>query len=297
MKLLIAGSHGMVGSAVTRYLIQSGHEVVRLVRHEAGSNEVRWNPDAAEIDTCGLDGFDGVIHLASMPWPMRWTDKVKQSLRANRLMTNRLLAKSLAGCVRKPQVFICASGVGYYPPSGDEILTEDSPVGTSFLARLDRDCEAVTAPASEAGIRVLHLRMPTVLGGERLKMVGFQAGDGMQWMSWIGRDELASIIEFALINESLFGPINAVSPNPLRSAEFAAVATKALELKPGGIMPALIVRLVFGEMGEEFILASRRTQPAKLLAADYRFRFPGLAEALRHEQSVVNAGVVADAVV
>jgi uncharacterized protein len=297
MKLLIAGSHGMVGSAVTRYLIENGHEVSRLVRHEAGSNEVRWNPDAAEINTSGLEDFDGVIHLASMPWPLRWTDKAKQSLRANRLMTNRLLAKSLAACIHKPRVLICASGIGYYPSSGDAVLIENSPVGTGFLARLDRDCEAVTAPASEAGIRVVHLRMPTVLGGERLKMVGFQAGDGQQWMSWIGRDELASIIEFALINESLSGPINAVSPDPLRSAEFAAVATKALGLKPGGVMPAFIVRLVFGEMGEEFILASRRAQPAKLLAAGYRFRFPDLADALRHEQSVMNASLVADAIV
>lgn len=297
MKLLIAGSHGMVGSAVTRYLIENGHEVVRLVRHAAGPNEVYWNPDIAEIDTVGLEGFDGVVHLATMPWPMRWTDKVKQAMRANRLMTNRLLAKSLAGCAQPPQVFICASGVGYYPPSGDEILTEDSPVGTSFLARLDQDCEAVTAPASEAGIRVVHLRMPTVLGGERLKFIGFQAGDGQQWMSWIGRDEVASVIEFALKTDSLSGPVNIVSPNPMRLTDFARTATEAMGQKPGGVMPAFIVRLVMGEMGEEFLLGSRRVQPAKLLAAGYRFRFPDLADALRHEQAVMTIGVVADAVV
>jgi uncharacterized protein len=294
MKLLIAGSHGMVGSAVTRYLIENGHEVIRLVRkHAAGANEVYWNPDAAEIDTAGLEGFDGVVHLATMPWPMRWTEKAKQNIRANRLMTNRLLAKSLAGCVRKPQVFICASGVGYHPSSGDAILTEDSPVGTSFLARLDQDCEAVTAPASEAGIRVIHLRMPTVLGGERLKFIGFQAGDGQQWMSWIGRDEVASIIEYMLKTDSLYGPVNTVSPNPMRLADFARTATEAMGQKPGGVMPAFIVRLIMGEMGEEFLLGSRRVQPVKLLAAGYRFRFPDLADALRHEQAVMNAGVVA----
>jgi uncharacterized protein (TIGR01777 family) len=296
MKLLIAGSHGMVGSAVARYLIENGHEVVRLVRHAAGPNEVYWNPDIAEIDTAGLEGFDGVVHLATMPWPMRWTDKVKQAMRANRLMTNRLLAKSLAGCAQPPQVFICASGVGYYPPSGDEILTEDSPVGTSFLARLDQDCEAVTAPASEAGIRVVHMRMPTVLGGERLKFIGFQAGDGQQWMSWIGRDEVASIIEFALKSDSLSGPVNTVSPNPMRLVDFARTATEAMGQKPGGVMPAFIVRLVMGEMGEEFLLGSRRVQPTKLLAAGYRFRFPDLADALRHEQAVLDAGVVAHAI-
>lgn len=296
MKFLIAGSHGMVGSAVTRYLIENGHEVIRLVRHAAGPNEVYWNPDIAEIDTASLEGFDGVVHLATMPWPMRWTDKAKQKMRANRLMTNRLLAKSLAGCVHPPHVFICASGVGYYPSCGDETLTEDSPVGTSFLARLDQDCEAVTAPASEAGIRVVHLRMPTVLGGDRLKFIGFQAGDGQQWMSWIGRDEVASIIEFALESDSLSGPVNTVSPNPMRLADFARTATEAMGQKPGGVMPAFIVRLVMGEMGEEFLLGSRRVQPAKLLAAGYRFRFPDLADALRHEQAVLDADVVAHAI-
>jgi NAD dependent epimerase/dehydratase family enzyme len=119
-------------------------------------------------------------------------------------------------------------------------------------------------------------------------MVGFQAADGQQWISWVGRDELASIIEFTLTTESLSGPVNAVSPNPMRNAEFAATATKALGLKPGGVMPAFIVRLVMGEMGEEFALASRRAQPTKLLAAGYEFQYPDLGCTLQHEQDVMN---------
>ena len=288
MKILIAGSNGMVGSAVTRHLVESGHEVVRLVRHTAGSGEIWWDPDTAAIDTAGLDGFDGVVHLATMPWPMRWTGKAKQKMRQNRLTTNRLLAESLAGCAHKPRVLICASGMGYYPSSGDTILTEDSPVGTSFLAQLQQDGEAATGPASEAGIHVVHLRIPPVLGGPALQRLGFQAGDGRQWTSWVGRDELASIIEFALTTEALIGPVNAVSPNPLRNSEFAAAATRALGQKPGGVMPAFIVRLIMGEMGEELLLASRRIQPAKLLAAGYQFRFPELAEAARHEIEAAN---------
>jgi NAD dependent epimerase/dehydratase family enzyme len=128
-------------------------------------------------------------------------------------------------------------------------------------------------------------------------MLGFQAGDGQQWMSWIGRDEVASIIEFALRTESLCGPVNTVSPNPMRLADFAKVSTEALGQKPGGVMPAFLVRLFIGEMGEEFLLASRRVQPAKLLAAGYRFRYPDLADALRHEQAVLNAGVATGVVV
>jgi uncharacterized protein len=285
MKILIAGSHGMVGSAVAQHLADRGHEIVRLIRHTAGSNEVWWDPDGGQIEVNKLDGFDGVVHLATMPWPMRWTAKSKQKMRSNRLMTNRLLAESLAGCAHKPRVLICASGMGYYPPSGEAIITEDCPPGTSFLARLQCDGEAATAPASQAGIRVVHLRIPPVMGGGALLRVGFQAGDGKQWMSWVGRDELASIVEFALATESLAGPVNAVSPNPLRAADFAAVAAQVLEQKCGGVMPAFMVRLVMGEMGEELLLASRRIQPAKLLAAGYRFLYPDLADALRHEKT------------
>ena len=122
-----------------------------------------------------------------------------------------------------------------------------------------------------------------------LKMAGFHAGDGQQWMSWVGRDEIASIIEFALRTETLCGPVNAVSPNPLRSAEFATIATRALGQKSGFAVPTFVARLVFGEMGDEFLLASRRAQPVKLLAAGYRFRFPDLADALRHEKENVDA--------
>jgi uncharacterized protein len=290
MKILIAGSKGMIGSVVTRHLIDSGHKVVCMVRHTAGIDEIWWSPDTGQVDKTGMEGFDGVIHLATMPWPMRWSDKAKQKIRANRLATNGLLAGSLASCDHKPQVLICASGMGFYPPSGDTVLTESSPAGTSFLAQLQKDGEASTTPASEAGIRVVHLRIPPVLGGRALKQVGFQAGDGQQWSSWVARDELASIIEFALATKKLVGPVNAVSPNPLRNAEFATIMSQVLRRKPGGTMPAFMVRLIMGEMGEEFILSSRRLQPAKLLAAGYRFRFPNLEQALQHEMGRRNQG-------
>ncbi len=288
MKILIAGSNGMVGSATTSHLIGCGYEVTCLVRHTSGPNEVSWNPDAGEIDRIGLEGFDGVIHLATMPWPMRWTAKAKQMIRANRLATNGLLAESLAGSKHKPQVFICASGMGYYPSSGDTILTENSPAGTRFLARLQQDGEAATSMASEAGIRVVHLRIPPVIGGPAVQRGSLRSGNGQQWMSWVGRDELASIIEFALLTNSLIGPVNAVSPNPMRNADFATISAQVLGRKPGPSLPALLVRLLLGEMGEEFILSSRRIQPAKLLAAVYRFRFPELEQAIRHEMESLN---------
>ena len=288
MKILIAGSHGMVGSAVTPYLISCGHQVTRLVRSTPGPDEVWWDPDAGQIDACGLEGFDGVVNLATAHWPFRWTVKAKEKIHVNRRATYHLLGDSLAGCAHKPRVLVCASGIGVYPSSGDTILTEDTPLCSSFLSTVDLAGETATTAAEAAGIRVVHLRIPQVMGGPALQYASFRAGDGKQWMPWIGRDELASIIEFALRTESLSGPVNAVSPNPLRNAEFAMTAAKALGRKPGSVMPAFIVRLMMGEMGQEFALASRRAQPARLLAAGYRFRYPELACALQHEKEVMN---------
>jgi uncharacterized protein (TIGR01777 family) len=279
MKILIAGSHGMIGSVVTRHLIECGYEVVRLVRSTPGPGDIWWDPDGGRIDSSSLEGFDGAVNLATMRWPMRWTRKAKEKLRANRVATYRLLAESLAACACKPRVLVCASGIGVYPSSGDKILTEDTVPCSSFLSSVDRDGETATAAAEAAGIRVVHLRIPQVMGGPALQYVGFRAGDGQQWMSWIGRDELASIIEFTLTNESLSGPVNAVSPNPLRNAEFASTATRALGLKPGGVMPTFIVRLVMGEMGENS-LCPAVVPGLKLLAAGYRFRFPDLCGCL-----------------
>jgi len=274
----------MVGSAVTRHLIADGHEVTRLVRRAPGPGESRWDPDAGQIAAAGLEGLDAVVNMACMRWPMRWTKKAKQKMAANRVATNGLLAETLAACQRRPRVLICAAGQGCYPSSGGSVLTEDSTTGTGFLAEVDREGEAATSPASAAGIRVVHLRMPMVIGGAALLRIGFRGGDGKQWISWVGRDELASIIDFALTAETLSGPVNATSPNPLRNAELATVASQALEQKCDGTMPAWLVRLILGEMGQELLLASRRIQPAKLLAAGYRFRWADLAEAVRHEK-------------
>jgi hypothetical protein len=283
MKTLIAGSSGLVGSAVARHLIDSGHEVVRLVRQTPGPGEVWWDPDAGEIDAAGLEGLDAVVHVASMPWPARWTAKAKQAIRANRLATNGLLARSLAACERKPHVFVCASGMGFYPPSGDEIIAEDCACGTSWLATLQREGEAATAPANAAGIRVVHLRIPPVLAKSGIERGTNRIGSGRQWMSWVGRDELASIVHHVLLTDALVGPVNPVSPNPVRNADFAATVARVLGRKPGPAVPAFLLRLMLGEMADEFALASRRMEPRKLLATNYEFRFPELEAALRHE--------------
>ncbi len=286
MKVLIAGASGMIGSAVGPYLESQGYEVVRLVRRAPETGEVGWDPDNGTIDAGALEGFDGVVHLASMRWPARWTSEVKKQIYANRIKTNSLLSQTLAGCRRKPQALICASGMGIYPSSDDQILTEDSSVGTDFLAHLQRDGEAAASPASAAGIRVINLRIPGVLGGAGLKRNMGRIGSGRQWTSWVARDELASSVGYLLVTETLFGPVNPVSPNPVRNSEFTVTMSHALGRKPGLPIPAFLLRLMLGEMAEALILASRRIVPAKLLAAGYPFRFPELEDALRHELGV-----------
>jgi hypothetical protein len=276
----------MIGSVAAPYLASWGHEVVWLVRREPAKNEARWDPDAGTIDAPALDGFDGVVHVASMRWPMRWTTKAKALMRDNRLRTNGLLSETLARCQRRPRVLVCASGMGIYPSSGDQVLTEESALGTDFLAQLQRDGEAATAPASAAGIRVVNLRIPAVLGGPAIRRNTGRIGSGRQWSSWVSRDELASIIQHVLVTEALSGPVNPVSPNPVRNADFVATLGHVLGARPGMSIPAFVLRLMMGEMGEALILASRRIEPRRLVATGYKFRFPLLEDALRHELGV-----------
>jgi len=273
----------MIGSAVAPYLASQGHEVVRLVRREPGDGEVRWDPDAGTIDAAGLEGFDGVVHVASMPWPARWTSEAKKQMRANRIVTNSLLAETLASRQRKPRVLVCASGMGIYPSCGDQVITEESALGSDFLATLQRDGEAAAAQASSAGIRVVNLRIPAVLGGAAIRRNMGRLGSGRQWSSWVALDELANIVNYVLVTDALVGPVNPVSPNPVRNAEYAATLSRVLGSKPGLPIPAFLLRLMLGEMGDALILASRRIEPRKLLATGYQFRFPTLEVALRHE--------------
>jgi len=289
MKILIAGAGGMIGSVAAPYLASQGHEVSRLVRHEAGAEELFWDPDAGKIDAARLEGFDGVVNLASMQWPARWTVSAKQKIRNNRLATNGLLAENLAKCDKKPAILICSSGMGIYPSCGDQVITEESPIGSDFLATLQRDGEAVAMKASGAGIRVVNLRTPAVLGGEAIQRNMSRIGDGNQWSPWISRDELVSIIGYILSNEAIIGPVNPVSPNPVRNSEFIATMSKVLGRKPGVSIPAFIIRLMLGEMANALILASRRIEPKKLLENGYQFRFPDLEDALRHELAVSGA--------
>lgn len=293
MRILIAGAGGMIGSSVARYLASRGDTVVPLVRRAPAPGEVRWDPDAGTIDKDGLEAFDGVVHVASLP-QARWTSDFVKRWRNNHVGTNRLLAENLARCEQKPLVWVSASAQGIYAPSDEDILTEDSAEGSDYLADLLHDGEAATAPARDAGIRVVHLRIPTVLGGASLTAMNAsirRMGSGNQWFSWIGRDELASIVRHVLVTDALEGSVNAVSPNPVRNVELFATLADVQNRKPWLVIPAIVMRLMLGDMADKLILASRRLVPRRLLETGYTFRFPQLKVALQHElETAANVG-------
>ena len=257
--------------------------------------DVTWSPGAGVIDAAGLEGVDGVVHLSGesiFAGLRRWTTAKRIRIRESRVGTTALLARTLVGLSRKPGVLVLITGSGFYGDRGDELLTEESPGGTGFLADVSREWEAAALPATAAGVRVVSLRTGLVLdrrGGLLGPLlppfrlgVGGPIGRGRRYWSWITIDDLIAVFRFALEASGLAGPVNTASPNPVTNGEFARVLGRVLA-RPALIpVPPLLLRLLFGrEAANETILTSARLVPARLLAAGFRFRYPDLEGALR----------------
>jgi uncharacterized protein (TIGR01777 family) len=274
--------------------------VARLVRSArqntsapaaASSREIFWNPESGSLDTASLDGLDAIVHLAGESIAARWTPQKKARIRASRIEGTRLLAERAAQMQQPPKVFVSASAIGYYGDRGNEIMIEDSPPGTSFLCQVCREWEAATQAAEARGIRTVRLRIGVVLskhGGALAQMlfpirigVGGRLGSGRQYMSWISIDDLIGAIQHALATESLSGAVNAVAPAPVTNAEFTKTLGKVLRRPTVFPVPAFAVRLLFGEMGQELLLASTRVEPSRLIRSGYTFRHAKLEGALR----------------
>jgi uncharacterized protein (TIGR01777 family) len=293
MQILVTGSTGLVGSTLIPALTAEGHRVNCLVRSKSklGIRDTYWDPTAGELYSPPLEGLDAVIHLAGENIAGgRWTAARKARIRDSRIQGTRLLSGSLAQLARPPKVFVSASAVGYYGDRADEVLTEQSPPGSNFLAGVCREWESATEPAAQHGIRVVILRLGVVLtptGGALAKMltpfrmgVGGIIGSGKQYMSWIAIDDLVRIIIYMLKTDSLNGPTNAVAPNPVTNAEFTKTLGRVLRRPTVLPMPAFAARLALGEMADELLLASARVVPSKLLASGFVFRHPDLESAL-----------------
>jgi hypothetical protein len=295
MIIAVTGSTGMVGTAVVAALEARGDLVRRLVRQAVtdGDHEIRWDPERGEIDAAELNGVDAVVHLAGENIAgARWTADFKRRILESRTKGTRLLAETLAGLEMKPSVLVSASATGIYGNRHDEEVDELAPSGNGFLAEVCREWEAAVEPAHDADIRVVKLRIGPVLstkGGALAKMlppfkmgVGGVIASGRQYFSWITLDDLVSAILFALDNESLKGPVNAVTPHPVTNREFTKTLGRVLGRPTIFPMPAFAARLAFGEMADEMLIGGVKVSPHELIQAGFPFAYPELEPALRH---------------
>jgi uncharacterized protein (TIGR01777 family) len=285
VRVAVSGSGGLIGAEVVSALSAAGSEVVRLVRRDPAPGEaaVRWDPGKGIADPAGLSGLDAVVHLAGENIAAgRWNAARKAAIRESRVEGTRLLCDALAALPVPPKTLVCASAIGYYGDRGDELLTEESPVGTGFLAAVCREWEAATRPAHRTGIRVVTLRIGMVLtpkGGALSRMLlPFRAG----FVSWIALDDLPGIVLHVLANADLRGPVNAVAPRPVTNREFTEALGRVLSRPTPLPVPAFALRIAVGEMADALLLASTRVVPRRLEETGYRFRFPELHGALRH---------------
>jgi uncharacterized protein (TIGR01777 family) len=293
MKLALTGASGLIGTALAAALAGAGHDLVRLVRREpTGPGEARWDIDAGTIDEAALTGVEAIIHLAGENVGQRWSAAARDRIRGSRVEGTRLIAETAARLPARP-VLLCASAIGYYGVRGDEVLDESAARGTGFLAEVVEAWEGAATPAREAGLRTVHMRQGVVLsrhGGALQRMLppfklgaGGRIGSGHQWWSWVSLDDIVASYLFAL-EHPLEGPVNVVAPGAVRNGQFVKALGKALHRPAVFPLPAVAVRMAFGEMGEEMLLGGQRVLPAKLEDAGFAFAQPdvdsGLAQAL-----------------
>jgi uncharacterized protein (TIGR01777 family) len=289
-RILVSGVSGPIGAALLPSLRTAGWSVVRLLRGTAaGEGQISWDP-AKPVAPETVSGFDAVIHLAGESIFGRWTADRKSKVRDSRIVGTLNLARVLAQAEEKPKVFLCGSAIGYYGDRGDELLAEESAPGAGFLAEVCSAWEEATMPAREAGIRTVNLRTGIVLspkGGALGAMlmpfklgIGGRTGSGRQWMSWIDVQDMVGAIHHILKNDLLQSAVNMVAPKPVTNADFAKTLAGVLSRPAIFPLPAFAVKAVFGEMGEELLLASQKVEPLKLISTGYPFRYRELRESL-----------------
>jgi hypothetical protein len=278
MNILVTGASGFIGSALVPHLTRAGHRVTPL--------RIRGKFDAP------LPGpIDAVVHLAGENIAQRWTAAAKKRIRDSRVDSTESITRALAKLNPLPSALLCASGIGIYGDRGEEILSEESASGAGFLPDICRQWEAACDPAASAGIRVVNLRFGVVLdrsGGALRKMLpAFRAGiagrlgSGKQYWSWITRHDVVRVIDHALNNDSVRGPVNVVSPNSVQNTEFTKVLARVLHRPAILPVPRFALRLFFGEMADAALLASARAVPQRLQETGFRFLDPDLEPALR----------------
>ncbi|MEO6334802.1 MAG: TIGR01777 family oxidoreductase [Pyrinomonadaceae bacterium] len=296
MKVLITGASGLIGKALQKSFSEKGYETLLAGRSEPkNSNDIRWGVEQGfrEEDLGRLEGLDAVVHLAGEGIAgLRWTDEKKKAIRDSRVQGTNNLINALAGLEQKPKVFITGSAIGFYGDRGDEIVSETSQAGDTFLAGVCKEWEVESRRAEDLGIRTVLLRTGIVLskdGGALATMmtpfkfgVGGVIGSGKQWMSWVSLQDVVGIVNFAIENETLRGAVNLVSPNPVSNEEFTKTLGEVLYRPTFLPLPEFAVNLVFGEMGDALLIHSTRVEPKRLQEAGYNFEFKSLKPALEN---------------
>lgn len=289
MRIVIAGSTGFIGSALVPELREHGHEVRRLVRRAPRSDdEFRWDPPAGTITSGALDGADAVVNLCGSSLQGRWSAARKQKMRDSRIEPTEVLAEAVAE--RGIPALLNSSGIGFYGNTGDVAVDETAGEGAGFLAELVADWEAATAPAREAGARVVLLRSGPVLSpeGGLLRLVkpifrlglGGKLGDGRQWLPWISMPDEVAAIRFLIENPEVDGPVNMCAPHPVTNAAFTKSLAKAVGRPSFAFVPKAALKIAFGEAADETALVSQRAFPHVLRDAGFRFRHTDLDAAL-----------------
>jgi uncharacterized protein len=293
MKIVVAGASGLVGTALVPALRAAGHDVRRLVRRATVSapDEILWSPAAGELDPRDLQGTDAFINLAGENIGRRWTAARRERILRSRVDSTRTLVKAIAALSPAPRVLLNASAAGYYGDRGDDTLNEASGIGHGLLPEVCLAWETHAQVAARAGVRTVLLRFGVILtpdGGALGKMLplfrrglGGRLGSGEQWMSWVGIDDVIGAMMHLMHDARCTGPVNVVSPAPVTNREFTATLGRVLRRSAVIPAPAWALRLAFGDMAEEALLASTRVLPQRLIETGYQFRHPTLESAFR----------------
>jgi len=291
MRVVVAGSSGLIGTALVSLLRQGEHEVLRLVRRRPSApDERRWDPAAATMDSDALDGADAVVNLCGSAMANgRWSGETKQVIRDSRIGPTEVLAVAVAE--QQVPVLVNASGTGYYGDTGDREVDEGAAAGSGFLAEVCREWEAATLPAQRAGARVVRLRTGMVIspsGGlmGQLKPLfalglGGRLGSGQQYMPWISLDDEVGAIRFILEQDTVSGPVNLTGPDPVTNAEFTQAVGEVMHRPTLLVVPRFALRLALGaELADEMALTGQRAVPGVLRAQGYHFQHNTVAAAL-----------------
>jgi uncharacterized protein (TIGR01777 family) len=291
MKILITGSSGLVGSALTDFLNKAGHNVGRLLRNPVDDVSPRWNIDKGEVDLGEFGEPEAIVHLAGENIAQgRWNDAKKQRILSSRINSTRLVVDFISKMSVKPKVLISASAIGFYGDRGADVVDEQNTHGQDFVSEVALKWEAASLPAKDYGVRVVNIRTGMVLspkGGALGKMMlpfklglGGMIGSGQQYVSWISIVDMNRAIDFLLSHETAVGPVNLVSPNPVTNAQYTKALGRALKRPTLIHMPSFMARLAFGEMADELLLSSTRVMPSNLSKMGFSFEHETIDSAL-----------------